>query len=97
MKEKKPKNYGQRDEEYNVKKGKRKKKRSTNKEFVRVTYAFVGLFLLMMGYLVYFNLFRSQEMISSPYNYKRQDIYASRVVRGKILDAGGNVLAETQT
>lgn len=62
-----------------------------------MTYAFVGLFLLMMGYLVYFNLFRSQEMISSPYNYKRQDIYASRVVRGKILDAGGNVLAETQT
>lgn len=48
----------------------------------------------MMGYLVYFNIFRSKEIINSPYN-PRQDTYAARVVRGKILDKNQNVLAET--
>ncbi len=48
----------------------------------------------MMGYIVYFNVVRSREIISSPYN-SRQDLYADRVIRGKILDRNGNVLAQT--
>lgn len=48
----------------------------------------------MMGYLVYFNVFRSKDIINSPYNV-RLDSMADRVVRGKILDKDGNVLAET--
>lgn len=71
-----------------------KKKRARNKEFARVTYLFVALFLVMMGYMSYFNVAESQDIIRSPYN-KRQDSFADRVVRGKILDRSGNVLAET--
>ena len=55
---------------------------------------FVTLFIVMMGYLVYFNAVKSKEIINSPYN-PRQDLYAERVVRGKILDSSGNILAET--
>lgn len=71
-----------------------KKKKSTNKEFARVTYFFVTLFLVMMGYLVYFNVVRSKEIINSPYNV-RMDSLSDRVVRGSILDKNGEVLAET--
>lgn len=49
----------------------------------------------MMGYLVYFNVFRSKEIINSGYNV-RLDSMADRVIRGKILDKDGNVLAETK-
>ena len=56
---------------------------------------FVALFLAMMGYLVYFNAVQSKDIINSPYNV-RLDSMADRVVRGKILDKGGNVLAETK-
>lgn len=71
-----------------------KKKRARNKEFARVTYIFVALFIAMMGYISYFNVVKSRDIISSPYN-KRQDSYADRVIRGKILDRNGNVLAQT--
>lgn len=66
----------------------------TNKEFARVTYIFVTLFLVMGGYLVYFNVVKSKEVVNSPYNI-RQDLMAERVVRGKIVDAQGEVLAQT--
>ena len=62
-----------------------RKKRARNKEFARVTYLFVALFIAMMGYMAYFNVAESQEVIRSPYN-KRQDSFADRVIRGKILD-----------
>ena len=68
--------------------------RVRNKEFARVTYIFVALFIAMMGYISYFNVVKSRDIISSPYN-KRQDSYADRVIRGKILDRNGNVLAQT--
>ena len=73
---------------------KEKEKRARNKEFARVTYFFVALFLVMMGYIVYFQVVRSRDIIRSPYN-ARQDSYADRVVRGKIIDSNGNVLAQT--
>lgn len=75
---------------------KKKKKRMTNKEFARVTYMFVTLFLVMIGYLIYFNVVKSKEIINSPYNV-RQDLLAKRVVRGSILDRDGEVLAQTVT
>lgn len=76
-------------------KSSKKDKKVSNKEFARVTYLFVALFLAMMGYLVYFNAVQSKDIINSPYNV-RLDSMADRVVRGKILDKGGNVLAETK-
>lgn len=61
-----------------------------------MTYLFVALFLVMMGYIVYFHLTKSEEFVRSPYN-QRQDTLADRIVRGKILDKNGKVLAETNT
>lgn len=77
-------------------KSKKKKKKMMNKELTRVTYIFVTLFLVMIGHLVYFNVFESKDVINSVYNV-RQDILADRVVRGKILDKNGNILAQTVT
>lgn len=54
----------------------------------------MSLFLVMMGYIVYFNAVKSKEIINSPYNV-RLDSMSDRVVRGKILDNDGDVLAET--
>lgn len=71
-----------------------KKKRARNKEFARVTYVFVALFIVMMGYISYFNMVRGREIVRSPYN-ARQDSFADRVVRGKILDRNGQVIAQT--
>ena len=76
------------------KKETRKGKKPRNKEFARITYLFVSIFLVLMGYIVYFNVVQAKSIINSPYN-RRQDIFADRVVRGKILDKDGEVLAET--
>ena len=72
----------------------KKKNKKVNKEFARVTYLFVTLFLVMMGYLIYFNVVRSKDIVNSAYN-TRQDTFADRVVRGSILDQDGNELART--
>lgn len=65
-----------------------------NQEFAVITYIFLGIFLLMMGYFVYFQVFRSEDVINSPYN-KRQDTFAEHVVRGEILSADEKTLAQT--
>ena len=76
----------------------RKSKTSTNKnknrEFVTITYMFVGMFILMMGYFAYFQVFKSEDFINSPYN-TRQDKFGEHVIRGSILSADGKTLAET--
>ncbi len=70
------------------------KDRVRNKEFARITYFFVILFIALMGYLVYFTVARARTFINSPYN-QRQDAFARDVVRGAITDRNGNVLAQT--
>ena len=50
----------------------------------------------MAGYLIYFNVVESRDVVNSPYNI-RQDLMAERVTRGEILDANGEVLAQTVT
>ena len=59
-----------------------------------ITYLFTGLFLLLIGYFVYFNAVLSPEVINNPYN-SRQDTFANRVIRGNILSSDGTILAET--
>ena len=49
----------------------------------------------MMGYIVYFQVVQSRDIIRSSYN-ARQDSYADRVVRGDIVDRNGNVLAHSE-
>ncbi|HHV10307.1 MAG TPA: penicillin-binding protein 2 [Clostridiales bacterium] len=66
------------------------------KPIYNLIYIFVGLTVLMVGYFAYFLVVRSDEVINNAYN-KRQDILSQRVVRGSILSADGEVLAQTVT
>ena len=66
------------------------------KTILSIVYIFVGLFFLMIGYFAYFLLVKSDDVINSTYNL-RHDVLAKRVVRGKIVSADGEILAETIT
>ena len=59
-----------------------------NHELAVVTYMFIGLFTLMIGYFVYFEAVLSEDVINNPYN-SRQDVFAENVVRGSILASDG--------
>lgn len=48
----------------------------------------------LIGYLIYFNAFKSEDFINSPYN-TRQDTFSDRVVRGNIVSSDGELLAQT--
>lgn len=61
-----------------------------------ITYAFLAIFVCLMGYFAYFQFVESEEFINSPYN-KRQDLFAKSVSRGEILSADGAVLADNVT
>ncbi|WP_242946745.1 peptidoglycan D,D-transpeptidase FtsI family protein [Lactonifactor longoviformis] len=77
-------------------KAKKKAKKARNREYAIVSYFFVAIFVALIGYLVYFDALKSEEFINSPYN-KRQDTFADRVIRGKLLSADGESLAYTET
>lgn len=72
----------------------RQNKVSGGKEYVVVAYLFVFIFLSLIGYMVYFNIYLRDDIMNSPYN-KRQDKYVERVVRGKIMSGDGEILART--
>ncbi|MBQ7562646.1 MAG: penicillin-binding protein 2 [Lachnospiraceae bacterium] len=72
----------------------RDEREKKNSLIARVTYVFVALFLAMIGYIGYFTYFTAPDFINSSYN-SRQELYAKRVVRGKILSKNGEILAET--
>lgn len=74
---------------------KRQRPRRGNREYTVVSGFFVLIFVSLILYLIYFDAAKSEEFINSPYN-TRQDTFADRVVRGKILSADGQVLARTQ-
>ena len=70
-------------------------KKSKNHEMLYVAYTFLGIFLCLIGYFVYFQTVVSSNVITSPYN-KRQDTFADRVVRGELLTSDGTVIAATK-
>lgn len=74
--------------------GGKRKRRSRNKIYARITYLTVALFLCLMAYIVYFNIVRAPEIINSPYN-PRAGVYAERVIKGNILSDSGDILAQT--
>ena len=73
---------------------KKKNKKPKNQEMLYVAYIFLGIFVCMIGYFVYFQTMVSSNVITSPYN-KRQDTFADRVVRGNIVTADGEIIATT--
>lgn len=70
------------------------KEMNPNRPVFNIIYIFLGLILLMVGYYAYFLIAKSDEVINNPYN-KRQEILAQRIIRGEILSAQGDVLAQT--
>lgn len=68
----------------------------SNKEFVVITYLFLAVFVCMMGYFTYFQMFLSEDFINNPYN-TRQDTFEKRVIRGEIRSEDGYTLAETKS
>jgi peptidoglycan glycosyltransferase len=59
----------------------KKKKGLRNRETNIISFVFIGLFGLMMGYLVYFNVVEAPAIVNSPYN-KRIDNQETKVTRG---------------
>ena len=74
----------------------RRQRRQINAPYTFISYAFVLLFLMLIGYLVYFNIYERDSIQNSPYN-KRQDSQNRYVTRGMITASDGTVLAETHT
>lgn len=68
---------------------------SRNRELIHITFVFVGLFLCMVTYFIYFLAFESKDVINSPYN-KRQDLLAEQIVRGQILTSDDKIISYTK-
>ncbi len=71
-----------------------KLKRKTNTEMAIVTYIFLVLFVVMIGYLATFTFQNKDKLLNNQYN-KRQELLAQHITRGEILSAEGKVLAKT--
>ena len=51
----------------NRKKSKKQVKTAKNKEFLVIMYLFLAMFLGLMAYFVYFQVYKSESFINSPY------------------------------
>ncbi|MCR5509042.1 MAG: penicillin-binding protein 2 [Lachnospiraceae bacterium] len=69
----------------------------SNREILFVTYIFTAVFVILIGYVIYFTAIRSESFINNPYNNKRAQLLSQKVVRGPILSRDGTVLAKTDT
>ena len=74
-------------------KPKQKRKRHKTEIYI-VTYFMVLLMLGVMGNLVYYQVTERETTINNSYN-TRQELMAQQNIRGKILSAQGEVLAQT--
>ena len=67
----------------------------TNKRIIRVLIAISLLFLALVTYLLWFNMFRAKDVYKNSYN-KRQWESEQQVQRGEIYSQDGVLLAETE-
>ena len=77
-----------------AKEAKPKKKQYRNRELWFITYVFVLLMFAVIGNEIYFVYAKSETAINNSYN-PRQELLASKNIRGQILTADGEVLAQT--
>lgn len=75
----------------------KKGKEIRSREMILLTLFFVVIFLGLMGYLAYYQIAVSENVVNSPYNRRRQDLLAKKVVRGKLETSDGKIIAETVT
>ncbi|WP_246240352.1 peptidoglycan D,D-transpeptidase FtsI family protein [Anaerocolumna sedimenticola] len=90
------KNVDEAEENLPEKKPAASKKEQTNKEIMLITYIFIGLFVLVLGYITNFMISDSSEVINNAYN-GRQDLLAEQIIRGDIISADSKILAHTVT
>ncbi len=62
-----------------------------NKKIIKVLIVICSLFLILVGYLTYIQIFESKEMVQNSYN-RRQYQADETTIRGKIFDRNGTVL-----
>ena len=74
-----------------TKKTKKQRKRVINREYRNIMLLFTGLFVLMTGYLIYFQVVKSRATINNSYN-ARLETFEHQVIRGNILSSDGQVL-----
>lgn len=72
------------------------RRHTLNVEASVITYVFLILFLILVGYFVYFLAFKSEDFINNPAN-PRVKGFEKLVIRGEIKAADGTVLARTVT
>ena len=70
----------------------KKIKRKKSKAYVFISYAFVLLFLVLIGYLAYFMVYDRSIYMTSAYN-TRQDALAKYIERGNITTSDGVVVS----
>lgn len=71
------------------------KKSTMNKRLIYVLMLFIFLFLSVVLYLVYFQLFKAQTLADNSHN-KRNWVNENSIKRGNIYDRNGNVLVYNQ-
>ncbi|MFQ7290409.1 MAG: peptidoglycan D,D-transpeptidase FtsI family protein [Lacrimispora saccharolytica] len=59
-----------------------------------VSYLFIGIFLSLIAYLVYFNVTQKETYLSDSHNTRQKD-YAEKVIRGSIISSDNVELART--
>ena len=67
-----------------------------NKRIITVMVTVLALFLVLVGYLTYFTVFKAPEIVKSSYNPRIWE-KEKKILRGTIYDRNGNVLAESKT
>ena len=60
-----------------------------NREMAVVTYLVMAIFFILAGYMVYFIIHDSDQVLNNSAN-KRQELLAKRVTKGKILSDKGS-------
>ena len=66
-----------------------------NKRIITVMAAVLALFLIIVLYLTYFTIFTAPDIVNSNYNQRVWE-KEERILRGKIYDRSGTVLAESK-
>ena len=61
---------------------------------IKTAYIFFALFSLLIGYLSYFLIFQSSDVVNNPYN-KRQEAFVENVIRGTVFSRDYDILATT--
>lgn len=72
-----------------------KKAEIINKQILKISFAMSFLLFLVIAYIIYFVVFKSESFINNSAN-ARTELLEESVIRGEIVSADGKVLAETK-